>query len=313
MKDNLIRKILGRIIIVFLSVPMIAFAQTDQDALMMGHRYLCVAGISGYTSWTNYWEGEFKRDNENIGRLSTTYGMLMLNYGVSKNLNILASLPYVSTKASKGTLAGFDGLQDLGFYVKWRPLRKQLGKQNISVFGVGSFTTPSHDYNIDLQPMAIGLGGKVLSARIIFDVQRNKFFSTISVGYMHRSNVVIDRPAYFTDRQINSYEVQMPDAGNFQLRTGYRGKKLIAEAFFVNTTTFGGFDIRKNDMPFVSNKMNSNSAGLEAKYYLNNTLGFNATVAHTLSGRNVGQATGYSAGFLYTINLKSKVSQTITP
>lgn len=313
MKNFYEQFILRMILLIFSSIPLFSNAQTDQDALMMGHRNLCVAGVGGYSSWTNYWEGEFKRDNENIGRLSTTYGMLMLNYGVSKNLNILASLPYVSTKASKGTLAGVQGWQDLGFYVKWRPLRMQLGKQKISVFGVGSFTAPSNDYNIDMQPMAIGLGGKVLSARIIFDVQRNKFFSTISAGYMHRSNVDIDRPAYFTDRLINSYEVQMPDAGNFQLRAGYRGKKLIAEAFLVNMTTFGGFDIRKNDMPFVSNKMNSNNAGLEAKYYLNNALGFNATVAHTLSGRNVGQATGYSAGFLYTINLKSKTTQTETP
>lgn len=313
MKDYLISKILWKIFLVFLSLPMISNAQTDQDALMMGHRNLCVAGMGGYTSWTNYWEGEFKRDNENIGRFSTTYGMLMLNYGVGKNLNILSSLPYVSTKASKGTLAGFDGLQDLGLYVKWRPFRKQFGKQKISVFGVGSFTAPSNDYNIDMQPMSIGLGGKVLGARVIIDIQRNKFFSTVSAGYMHRSNVELDRPAYFTDRQINSYEVQMPNAGNFQLRSGYRGKKLIAEAFLVNMTTFGGFDIRKNDMPFVSNKMNSNNAGLEAKYYLNNALGFNATVAHTLSGRNVGQSTGYSAGFLYTIRIKSKSSQTETP
>lgn len=294
---------------IFLGIPMVLYAQTDQDALMMGHRNLCVAGMGGYTSWTNYWEGTSIRDNENIGRFSSTYGILMLNYGISKNVNILASLPYVSTKASRGTLAGMNGIQDLGFYLKWRPLRKQVGKQNISIFGVGSFTTPSNDYNIDLQPMAIGLGGKVLSARMIFDIQRNKFFSTISAGYMHRSNVKIDRPAYFTDHQINSNEVYMPDAGSFQLRTGYRSKKLIAEAFLVNMTTLGGFDIRKNDMPFVSNKMNSNNAGLEAKYYLNSALGFNASIVRTVSGRNVGQATGYSAGILYTIKIKSKPSQ----
>lgn len=309
MTDFLTKHIFTKIMMIFLSIPMFAYAQTDQDALMMGHRNLCVAGIGGYTSWTNYWEGAFKRDNENIGRFSSTYGMLMLNYGVRKNLNILASLPYISTRASKGTLTGLNGLQDLGFYVKWRPLRKQIGKQNISVFGVGSFTTPSDDYNIDLQPMAIGLGGKVLSARVILDLQRNKFFSTISAGYMHRSNVQIDRQAYFTDRQINSNEVGMPDAANFQMRSGYRSKKLIAEAFLVNMTTLGGFDIRKNDMPFVSNKMNSNNAGLEAKYYLNAALGLNANVVRTISGRNAGQATGFSAGFLYTIRIKSKPSK----
>jgi hypothetical protein len=313
MKKQLYKRTLTGILVIVLAIPMLAYAQTDQDALMMGHRNLCVAGMGGYNSWTNYWEGTFKRDNANIGRMSTTYGMLMLNYGIVRNVNILASLPYVSTKASRGTLSGMNGLQDLAFYLKWRPLRKQVGKQMISVFGVGSFSTPSNDYNIDLQPVSIGLGGKVLSARLIFDIQRNKFFSTVSAGYMHRGNVEIDRPAYYTDRQIYSHEVQMPDAGNFQLRTGYRSKKLIAEAFLVNTTTFGGFDIRKNDMPFVSNKMNSNTAGLEAKYYLNAALGINAVVAHTLNGRNVGQATGYSAGILYTIRFKSNASQTVVP
>jgi hypothetical protein len=101
----------------------------------------------------------------------------------------------------------------------------------------------------------------------------------------------------------------MPNAGNIQLRTGYRSKKLIAEASLSNMTTFGGFDIRKNDMPFVSNKMNSTNAGLEAKYYpFNQALGINANVWHTLKGRNVGQATGYSAGILYTVNFKTKTS-----
>lgn len=48
--------------------------------------------------------------------------------------------------------------------------------------------------------MAIGLGGKTLSVRIIFDVQRNNFLALLPAGYMHRSNVEIDRTAFFTDR-----------------------------------------------------------------------------------------------------------------
>jgi hypothetical protein len=297
------------ILLIFLSIPLFADAQTEQDALMMPERSLCVAGIAGYNSSTNYWEGTFKRDNANIGRLSTTSGMLMLSYGLNKNVNIMASLPYVSTKGSRGILKGLNGLQDAGFFVKWRPVQKKLGKQNISVFGVGGFSTPTNDYNIDFLPMSVGLGSSVLSARLIVDVQRSKFFTTLSGGYLYRSNVKIDRPAYYTTRQINSNEVEMPNAGSFQFRTGYRSKKLIAEASLSNMTTFGGFDIRKNDMPFVSNKMNSTNAGVEAKFYPGDEkLGFNASVWHTLKGRNVGQATGYTAGILYTINFKPKTS-----
>ncbi|WP_036679436.1 hypothetical protein [Daejeonella oryzae] len=295
------------ILLILVNIPLLSKSQTEQDALMMPQRNLCVAGIVGYSSWTNYYEGTFKRDNANIGRLSTTSAMLGLNYGLNKNVNLIASLPYVSTKASQGTLSGLEGFQDLALYVKWRPIQKQLGKQNISLFGVGGFSTPSNDYNIDFLPMSVGLGSTMLSARMIVDIQRNKFYSTISAGYLLRGNVKIDRPAYYTNRQINSNEVEMPNVGSFQFRTGYRSSKLIAEASLVNMTTLGGFDIRKNDMPFVSNKMNATSAGVEAKYYpVNNTLGLNASVWHTLEGRNVGQSTGYSAGILYTINFKSK-------
>lgn len=306
---NLYKKcITGMILLIFSSIPLFSNAQTEQDALMMSERNLCMVGMAGYNSWTNYWEGSFKRDNENIGRLSTSYRTLMFSYGLKKNINIMGSVPYVSTKATQGTITGLNGIQDIALFIKWRPIQKKLGKQDISLFGVGGFSAPSNNYNIDLMPMSIGLGSSVLSARLIVDLQRNKFFSTLSAGYMYRGNVEIDRPAYYTTRQINSYEVEMPNAGNFQLRTGFRSKKLIAEAFMTNMTTFGGFDIRKNDMPFVSNKMNSTNAGLEAKFYPLNHLGINTNVWHTLKGRNVGQATGFSAGILYIVDFKPKNS-----
>ncbi|WP_423149435.1 hypothetical protein [Rubrolithibacter danxiaensis] len=286
-------------------------AQTEQDALMMPENRLCVAGTFGYNSWTNYWEGTFKRNNDNIGRLSTKSAMVMLNYGVNKNLNLLASLPFVSTHASKGTLSGLNGFQDLGFFVKWRPVRIESGKQKFSVFAVGGFTAPTNKYNVDFMPMNIGMGCNVLSGRLIADVQINKIYASLSGAYLLRSNVTIDRDAYYTDHLINSDKVKMPNAGNLQVRTGYRSRFFIAEAFLDNMTTIGGFDIRKNDMPFISNKMNTTNTGLEMKYYLPklSALGFHASVWHTIAGRNVGQATGMMAGVDYAFNLKRSIKK----
>jgi hypothetical protein len=286
-------------------IPLFTTAQTEQDALMMGERKLCVAGSVDYNSWTNYWEGTFKRDNANLGEVSTKSAMLMVNYGIKKNLNIMASLPYVKINATQGTLNGLGGFQDVGVFVKWKPLQQQIGRQTISLFAVGGYSTPSNKYNIDFLPMCIGLGSRILSGRVIADMQVNKLFVTVSGAYLHRSNVEIDRPAYYTDHQINSHEVKMPDAGNFQLRTGYRTPRFIAEAFVDNMTTFGGFDIRKNDMPFVSNQINSTKVGVEAKHYLAKipALGFHANAWHTVAGRNVGQATGFMAGVNYIFNL----------
>lgn len=283
-----------------------AIAQTEQDALMMPEKNLCVAATAGFSSWTRYWEGTFKRENDNIGRLSTKSAMLMLNYGLTNNLNLLATVPYVSVKASAGTLSPMSGFQDLSVAVKWKPVHLSSGSQKFSLFTVAGFSAPTNDYDIDFMPMCIGMGSKVLSGRLIADVQHRKLYATASAGYFLRSNVTIDREAYYTTRQINSSEVKMPDAGNFQFKTGYRSRTVIAEAFIDNVTTFGGFDIRKNDMPFVSNRMNSTRVGLETKLYLpsNTALGFHATAFQTIAGRNMGSAAGIMAGFDYAFNLK---------
>ncbi|MBE9583516.1 hypothetical protein IM792_03570 [Mucilaginibacter sp. JRF] len=286
-----------------------ARAQNEADALMMGRNKLCIAAGYSYSSWDKYWEGSLKRDNANIGTFSSSSFMAMLNYGLRDDLNIMVSLPYVSTKTSDGTLSGMSGLQDVSFYIKYRPVRKTFGSQKLSVFAVGGYSAPSHNYNVDLMPVSIGMGSNVTTGRLIVDYQLSKFFATASGSYLYRSNVEIDRTAYYTTRQINSNQVQMPNAGVYQFRTGYRTPYIIAEAYVDHMRTYGGFDIRRNDMPFVSNTMNSTNVGFEGKYYLPQLreLGIHAAAWRTLEGRNVGQATGFMAGVLYTLNVaKSK-------
>jgi len=81
-------------------------AQTDADAIMMAKNNFCVGGMYSYSSWKNYWEGTLKRDNQNLGTVSTKMIGVMGNYGISKKLNVLFGIPYVQTKASAGTLHG---------------------------------------------------------------------------------------------------------------------------------------------------------------------------------------------------------------
>ena len=84
-------------------------AQTDMDAIMMNKKQFCQGLTYDYSSWDHYWEGTFKRDNENLGTVSSQMLMYMPNYGITNNLNVMASVPYVWTKASQGTLHGMTG------------------------------------------------------------------------------------------------------------------------------------------------------------------------------------------------------------
>lgn len=284
------------------------YAQTDIDGIMMEKNALCIGPMAGYSSWKNYWEGTLKRDNLNLGTVSTTNYTIMSNYGMSNKLNILFGLPYIKNKASAGQLKGLKGLQDLSLWIKWKAYSKKIGQGRLSLFAIGGYSLPVSDYTADFLPMSIGLESKNLSMRIMGDYQRGSWFGTLSGTYVRRSNIELDRTAYYTTEMHYSNEVEMPDAVSFNIRAGYRDKGLIAEAFADNWTTLNGFDISRNNMPFPSNKMNATRIGFNFKYDMpfHPYLSLTGNAFTTLTGRNMGQASGFNAGVFYVLNFSKK-------
>jgi hypothetical protein len=283
-------------------------AQTDMDAIMMEKNAFCVGPMYSYSSWKNYWEGTLKRENLNLGKVSTQMFGVMGNYGISRKLNALFSAPYVKTKASAGTLHGLEGVQDLNLFLKWRPLQQKIGDGRLSLFAIGGVSFPLTNYVADFLPLSIGLRSKTASARAMIDYERNNLFITGSATYVFRDNIKIDRDAYYTTEMHYTNEVEMPDGRNYNLRIGYRSFRLIAEAVLNDWKTLGGFDITRNNMPFPSNRMNATTVGVNIKYVLpplpqlSIVAGGNTTIA----GRNMGQATNVYGSFFYVFNLAGK-------
>jgi hypothetical protein len=96
----------------------------------------------------------------------------------------------------------------------------------------------------------------------------------------------------------------MPNVAAEELRIGYRSSRLIIEAVGSNMNTLGGFDIRRNDMPFPSNKMNATMAGAHVRYFFKKDHGFSVDVDgdYTVAGRNVGQARSFDVGVFYLLS-----------
>lgn len=299
-----------RIMLLMILVSYVASlnAQTDLDYDMMAKNVFCTGLIYSHSSWDHYWEGNFKRNNANLGTVSTQMLGLMSNYGVSKKINIIFSLPYVKTHASGGTMSGMEGLQDLSLFVKWKPLTMQAGAGKWSFIGVGGVSFPASTYVADYLPLALGLRSKTLILRAIADYQLGKFSATGSGTYLLRSNIDIDRTSYYTTEMHLTNEVQMPNAASFHVRTGYRSKYLRAEAVVNHFTTLSGFDISKNNMPFPSNKMEMTTAGISLRYIPNGLPRFHLTAEgnYTVAGRNVGQATSFAGGAFYIFNFNRK-------
>ena len=295
-------------VMVMLSYASIASAQTDEDAIMMTKKNFCIGATYMHSSWDHYWEGTFKRNNLNIGTMSTRMIGLMGTYGVSKKFNILINAPYVSTHVTAGTLHDQHGIQDLTLWLKWLAVEQNIGNGVLSLYALGGGSVPLTNYIADYLPLSIGLHSKTLSGRLMVDYQLGKFFATLSGSYTWRDNIRIDRNSYYTTELHLTNEVEMPNMTLFNFRTGYRSERWIIEAVATKMTTIGGFDIRKNDMPFPSNKMNATMVGAHFKYNIKQVDGLSLTGggSYTVAGRNVGQATSYDAGVFYILDFSSK-------
>lgn len=283
----------------------VARAQTIDDGIMMPAKTLCTGFMFGRDSWDRYWEGELKRSNANVGQVTTQSVAWFGNYGITDRLNVIAMVPYVWTRASSGTLQGMSGIQDATFAVKYNALRTDLtSRGTLKAFVVGSAALPLTDYTPDFYPLSIGSASKRLSTRLTlaFDAHAGWFVEG-SGGYTWRDTVSLDRVSYFTNgRLFLTNQVAMPNVFDYTVSAGWRHGLFRVPISFTQQRTQGGGDIRRQDMPFVSNRMNYSRVDIDVLYPLPVApkLSVNLGASRTLSGRNVGESMTYVAGLLYT-------------
>ena len=287
------------------AMPSPVRAQTIDDGLMMPGKALFTGVFYGHDSWSEYWEGTLKRENQNVGTLTTDNVTWLANYGVGSRLNLIAMLPYVSTEASGGTLHPQSGLQDLTFAAKLRFFEAHPGARTVKGFAVASYAFPVSDYVADLLPLSIGSQSNRLSTRLTGHYREDwGLFVDATAAYTFRGNVTLDRPSYFTSGQLFlTDQVEMPDVFDYTFRVGYMGHGFMIPVSYSQQFTQGGGDIRRQDMPFVSNKMNYSRIEGMARYTLKKPadLGFQVGVSRVLTGRNVGDSTTIGAGIIYTL------------
>jgi hypothetical protein len=284
-----------------------ANAQTIEDGVMMPKRALCTGFLYMHEDWDQYWEGTLKRSSGNIGTITTQSVTWAGNYGVTDRLNVIAMVPYVWTSASQGTLSGQSGFQDLTVAAKYNLLETPFTKAgSLRTIVVASAGTPLSDYVPDLYPLTIGMASSTVSGRLTLMFQAKQgWFVTATGAYTWRGKVTLDRPSYFTDGELYlTDEVVMPDAVDFAFSAGYNKGGLYVPISFYQRITQGGGDIRRQDMPFASNRMNVSRLDAVVMYYLPKSRKLSVRLAgnYVLDGRNVGQGTTLSAGLLYTFN-----------
>lgn len=298
------RVVLG-VAIGFTGLSARAHAQTLDDGLMLRHRQIRVSVDHASESWREYWEGTRRRTNDNIGTLTTQSTVVGLGVGVHKRLSAFVTLPYVQTRANAGVLSGMEGMQDVTAGLKARLFEvAPTGRTKLRATALAGGGMPMTRYTPDFLPMSVGLGARHARVRGAMHLQdRTNFFADVSAGYQWRSTVTLDRPAYFTNgRLYSTSEVAMPDVRDAMIAVGYQDARWCIPVALVQQRTLGGGDIRRQDMPFVSNRMDFTRVQAHVMYTMRSLpLILNSGAMTTLEGRNVGRSTMVTAGVTYLV------------
>jgi hypothetical protein len=273
-----------------------AKAQMMNDGIFMAKGSFCGGVTYMNDSWKNYWEGTLYRENKNMGTLTTQSVWLTGNYGISDKLNLMFSLPYITTKASAGTSQGMSGIQDLTLSAKYRIFQTR----NLSVIGAVGGSIPTNNYVADYLPFAIGNQSKTLFGRgILYYVLPHELALTVHGAYIARSNIKIDAEMHYSDGKAYFVrDVPMPDVSVLGAKFGHYSYRWQLEATYDQQISYGTDDIRRNLVPMICDRFDYTKVGFIASYRIPQLkdLQLMVTGGRVLAGRNVGESTTFSVG-----------------
>ena len=226
---------------------------------------------------------------------------LYATYGLSDKIDAIVSLPYIQSKGkAPGTVVndlnalystqGYantrQGLQDITALLKFKSYSVELGSSVLDLLGVVSVSTPLSDYQTNTgygYIIAIGNRATKYSAAGIAHLKTSTgVFATAQVGYSLRTGLV-------------------PNALIGEAKLGYAGPKTYLEGSASFQESDGGTDISEAGFNgfFPSTRVNFIRVGVSAYRPIANGFGLTLGASTYVAGRNIGKATGYSAGVTY--------------
>jgi hypothetical protein len=289
-------------------------AQTPSDALMMKKSELCIAALYQHDTWDQYWEGTLLRENLNIGTLTRTNIMPMIAYGISDRLNVILSLPYVSTSASGGQMAGVSGFQDISIFAKYKIVNLEKNSSSFQSFGTVGYGLPVTSYLSDYMPLNLGLGTNELSARVIMKYEhKSGLYLRGSFAYLYRTTTEAERDYYYADKGIYTSTMDVPNTTTVDGALGawLFDRSIQFEVGAVKNTAQSGDDIRRQNAPQPTNKMNMSNINAYLRFFPKFFKGFTIIAGYTqiLEGRNIGKSTILTGGLTYQFYTKKRIAQ----
>ena len=234
-------------------------ASGDINGFLREKRHGDVAFSFSDESFDRFWLGSTKVDVPNGGDFKTRSLSLWVAYGITDNLTVTADLPYVDAESNRFASIGSTG-----------------GAKHEFLGGFGIRTIAS---NYDVPgPVDIGDGTADWLFRFVYQLTYKRFYFSQQAGFDLRSGAA-------------------PNGFPFYTEAGWTQGPATYSALYSRLDARGGTDIgAPNFLTFPGNKKEYQRLGGKAFVRLTDVIGVSGMAYTTLTGRNVGDSSGFSVG-----------------
>lgn len=230
-----------------------------------------------------------------FGEVSLNSLTLYASYGISDRLDVVLGLPYISAKGEADETVlrelGFEnersGIQDVSLFLKYNPYSLDAGDGKLDFILAAGLKTPLGDYKADegLQSIiAIGNRATSISGMAIAQFRlRSGFFAATQIGYSLRNG-------------------EVPNALVGEIKAGYGNRYFYVDAWYAGQVSDGGVNILGEGFAgfFPATDVTFTRMGVDVYVPVAGGFGLSAGLSKYLSGRNIGEATGFSGAIVYS-------------
>lgn len=224
--------------------------------------------------YDEFWVGTTKVSDPGVGEVEIRSLSLWGRWGFTDRFAVVANLPYVD--ADSDGLGGFSesGLQDLTALGLFRFV--EAGPH--SLLAAAGARTDVGDYEANL-PVSLGDGTTDVLLRVVYQFNSGPFYVSQQVGYDLRGS-------------------DAPDGFPLYTEAGYTFGRATVSGFYQHYEADGGTDIGDPGFTFPSNREEYQRLGAKVYARASDRFGFSVAGFTTLDGRNSGDASGFSVGFV---------------
>lgn len=229
-------------------------------------------------SYDEFWAGTRRTSAPGVGEVETLTATLWLRWGLTDRLALVANLPYVDVDSDG--LGGFadSGLQDLSVLASYRLGTIERSNLRHVFAAAAGGRTPLSDYEGDA-PVSLGDETTDVLARFVYQLEIGRLYFSQQIGFDLRGD-------------------DAPDGYPLVSELGYTAGRTTWTVRYQRYLADGGTDIGDSGFTFPSNREESERLALGVHARLGARLGLTAGGFTTLSGRNTGDATGFTVGLV---------------